>query len=187
MKLVNIGSIRPTFVTKHIHKMHGCSAGSVATQCHLHFELQTRLADFDPVSKAWASTLRCHPSSSSVSGVETHTKKNVLSPAPTTMYLGFVVDPVTMQAQLSHTCVQSILSTLSNIRLGQQNTIHNFERILGLIATASSVIVLKFLHCLSCGSARYLCTVGFATSLCGSDPSSSPWVPLLMCVIITRC
>ncbi len=42
---VSGSSVRPSFVTPHVHEMHGCSTGSSATPGHPHFKLHRRLAD----------------------------------------------------------------------------------------------------------------------------------------------
>lgn len=51
-----------------------------------------------------------------------------------------------MRAQWSLVRVKSILNTLSNIRLGQEVTLHRFQRILCLMTAASTVIPLGLLH-----------------------------------------
>ncbi len=62
-------SIQPSFVTPHVYEMHGCSTGSSVTPGHPHFKLHKRLADSGTVSRA--STSRCRPSWSRISGFET--------------------------------------------------------------------------------------------------------------------
>ncbi len=51
-----------------------------------------------------------------------------------------------MQAQLSPARVESILNALKNIKLGQRITVHYLQRVLGLMAAASTVIPLGLLH-----------------------------------------
>ncbi len=51
-----------------------------------------------------------------------------------------------MQAQLSPARVKSILNALKNIKLGQRITVHYLQRVLGLMAAASTVIPLGLLH-----------------------------------------
>ncbi len=79
-------------------------------------------------------------------GLRLNAKKSVLSPAQRTMYLGVVWDSITMQAQLSPARVESILNALKNIKLGQRVTVHYLQRVLGLMAAASTVIPLGLLH-----------------------------------------
>ncbi|KAI2666023.1 Transposon Ty3-I Gag-Pol polyprotein [Labeo rohita] len=79
-------------------------------------------------------------------GLRLNAKKSVLSPAQRTTYLGVVWDSITMQAQLSPARVESILNTLKNIKLGHKVTLHYFQRVLGLMAAASTVIPLGLLH-----------------------------------------
>ncbi len=79
-------------------------------------------------------------------GLRLNAKKSVLSPAQRTTYLGVVWDSITMQAQLSPARVESILNALKNIKLGQRITVHYLQRVLGLMAAASTVIPLGLLH-----------------------------------------
>ncbi len=79
-------------------------------------------------------------------GLRLNAKKSVLSPVQRTTYLGVVWDSVTMQAQLSPARVESILNALKNIKLGQRITAHYLQRVLGLMAAASTVIPLGLLH-----------------------------------------
>ncbi len=61
-------------------------------------------------------------------GLRLNAKKNVLSPAQRTTYLGVVWDSITMQAQLSPARVESFLNALKNIKLGQIITVHYIQR-----------------------------------------------------------
>ncbi len=79
-------------------------------------------------------------------GLRLNAKKSVLSPAQRTTYLGVIWDSIEMRAQLSPARVESILNTLRNIKLGQKVTVHHFQRVLGLMAAASTVIPLGLLH-----------------------------------------
>ncbi len=60
--------------------------------------------------------------------------------------MGVVWDSITMQAQLSPARVESILNALKYIKLGQRITVHYLQRVLGLMAAASTVIPLGLLH-----------------------------------------
>ncbi len=51
-----------------------------------------------------------------------------------------------MQAQLSPARIESILNALKNIKLGQRITVHYLQRVLGLMAAASTVIPLGLLQ-----------------------------------------
>jgi hypothetical protein len=79
-------------------------------------------------------------------GLRLNTKKSVLTPAQRTTFLGVVWDSVTMQAQLSPARIESILTSVSRIKLGQAVTVKHFQRVLGLMAAASSVIPSGLLH-----------------------------------------
>ncbi len=60
--------------------------------------------------------------------------------------MGVVWDSITMQAQLSPARIESILNALKNIKLGQRITVHYLQRVLGLMAAASTVIPLGLLQ-----------------------------------------
>ncbi len=51
-----------------------------------------------------------------------------------------------MQARLSPARIESILSAVKRIRLGQSLTVRQFQRLLGLMAAASNVIPVGLLH-----------------------------------------
>ncbi len=100
---------------------------------------------------------------------------------------GVVWDSITMQAQLSPARVESILNALKNIKLGQRITVHYLQRVLGLMAAASTVIPLGLLHMRSfqlwlrargfhprANPQRQIRVTrqGFVPFLCGSDPVS---------------
>ncbi|XP_048017809.1 uncharacterized protein LOC125249543 [Megalobrama amblycephala] len=79
-------------------------------------------------------------------GLRLNTKKSVLLPAQTTSYLGVVWNSTTMQAHLSPARVNSILSTVKGVKLGQSLTVKQFQKLLGLMAAASNVIPFGLLH-----------------------------------------
>ncbi|XP_048024136.1 LOW QUALITY PROTEIN: uncharacterized protein LOC125253920 [Megalobrama amblycephala] len=79
-------------------------------------------------------------------GLRLNAKKSVLSPAQRTTFLGVVWDSVVMQARLSPARIESILSTVNQIRLGQSLTVKQFQRLLGLMAAASNVIPFGLLY-----------------------------------------
>lgn len=73
-------------------------------------------------------------------GLRLNLKKNVLSPVQRTTFLGVVSVSTTMQAHLSPAHVESILTAVRDIRLGQELSV--FKRLLGLMTAVSSVIPL---------------------------------------------
>ncbi|XP_073721072.1 uncharacterized protein [Misgurnus anguillicaudatus] len=79
-------------------------------------------------------------------GLRLNAKKSVLSPAQRTTYLGIVWDSITMRAHLSPARIATIQHSLSRLRLGQDLTVKQYQRILGLMASASTVIPLGLLH-----------------------------------------
>ncbi len=72
-------------------------------------------------------------------GLRLNAKKSVLSPLQRTTFLGVAWDSTSMQAHLSPARIESILSAVKSIRLGQSLTVKQFQRLLGLMAAASNV------------------------------------------------
>ncbi|KAI2668821.1 Transposon Ty3-G Gag-Pol polyprotein [Labeo rohita] len=79
-------------------------------------------------------------------GLRLNTSKSVLSPAQRTTYLGIVWDSITMRARLSPARIETIRQTMSKVRLGQEHSVHQYQKMLGLMASASTVIPLGLLH-----------------------------------------
>ncbi len=78
-------------------------------------------------------------------GLQLNARKSVLSPLQRT-FLGVVWDSTSMQARLSPACIDSILSAVKSIRLGQSLTVKQFQRLLGLMAAASNMITFELLY-----------------------------------------
>ena len=57
-----------------------------------------------------------------------------------------------MRTQLSSARINTILNTMKSIRLGQAITVKHFQRVLGLMAAASTVVPFGLLHMSSGGS-----------------------------------
>ncbi len=68
------------------------------------------------------------------------------SPLQRTTFLGVVWGSTSMQACLSPARIESILSAVKRIRLGQSLTVKQFQRLLGLMAAASNVIPFGLLY-----------------------------------------
>ncbi|KAI2644567.1 Transposon Ty3-G Gag-Pol polyprotein [Labeo rohita] len=79
-------------------------------------------------------------------GLRLNTNKSVLSPAQRMSYLGIVWDSITMRARLSPARIETIRQTMSKVRLGQEHTVLQYQKMLGLMASASTVIPLGLLH-----------------------------------------
>ncbi len=79
-------------------------------------------------------------------GLRLNAKKSVLSPLQRTTFLGVIWDSTSMQARLLPARIESILSAVKRIRLGQSLTVRQFQRLLGLMAAASNVIPVGLLH-----------------------------------------
>ncbi len=72
-------------------------------------------------------------------GLRLNAKKSVLSQLKMTTFLGVVLDSTLIQAHLSPARIESILSAVKSIRLGQSLTVKQFQRLLGLMAADSLV------------------------------------------------
>ncbi len=79
-------------------------------------------------------------------GLWLNAKKSVLSPLQRTTFLGVIWDSTSMQARLSPARIDSILSAVERIRLGQSLTARQFQRLVGLMAAASNMIPFGLLH-----------------------------------------
>ncbi len=79
-------------------------------------------------------------------GLRLNAKKSVLSPLWRTTFLGVAWDSTSMQVHLSPVRIESILSAVKSIRLGQSLTVKQFQRLLGVIAAASNVIPVGVLY-----------------------------------------
>ncbi len=79
-------------------------------------------------------------------GLRLNAKKSVLSPLQRTTYLGVVWDSTAMQARLSPTRIESILTTVARVREGWSLTVKQFQKLLGLMEAASNVIPFGLLY-----------------------------------------
>ncbi len=79
-------------------------------------------------------------------GLQLNAKQSVLSPLQRTTFLGVVWDSTSMQARLSPARIESIMSAVKRIRLGQSLTFKQFQRLLGLMAAASNVTFWTAVH-----------------------------------------
>ncbi len=79
-------------------------------------------------------------------GLRLNAKKSMLSPVQMTTVFGVVWVSTSMQARLSPTRIESILSAVKRKRLGQLLTVKQFQRLLGLMAAASNVIHFGLLY-----------------------------------------
>ncbi len=79
-------------------------------------------------------------------GLRLNAIKSVHSPLQRTTFLGVVWDSTAMQACLSPARIESILSAVKSISLGQSLTVKQFQRLLGLMAAASNVIPFGLLY-----------------------------------------
>ncbi len=79
-------------------------------------------------------------------GLCVNRRKSILAPSQSIMYLGVCMDSLEMRARLSRERVAAILSYLHHFREGSSVHLKEFQRLLGLMASASAVCHLGLLH-----------------------------------------
>ncbi len=79
-------------------------------------------------------------------GLCVNMRKSILAPSQSIMYLGVCMDSLEMRARLSREHVAAILSYLRLFREGSTVHLKKFQRLLGLMASASAVCHLGLLH-----------------------------------------
>ncbi len=79
-------------------------------------------------------------------GLCVNMQKSILAPSQSITYLGVCFDSVEMRARLSRERSAAILSSLRHFRLGSSVRLKEFQRLLGLMASASAVCHLGLLH-----------------------------------------
>lgn len=114
--------------------------------------------------------------------------KGDLSPSQMMTFLGMVWDSTSMQEWQSPAWVESILTTVKDFRLGQEISVCQYQKLLGLMAATANVISLGLLYTrpfklwLICRGSHLMSSplkrtrVSFLF-LCGRNPSFSPWFP----------
>ncbi len=79
-------------------------------------------------------------------GLCVNRRKSILAPSQSILYLGVCMDSLEMRARLSRERVAAILSYLRHFREGSSVHLKEFQRLLGLMASASAVCHLGLLH-----------------------------------------
>ncbi len=79
-------------------------------------------------------------------GLCVNRRKSILAPSQSILYLGVCIDSLEMRARLSRERVAAILSYLRHFREGSFVHLKEFQRLLGLMASASAVCHLGLLH-----------------------------------------
>lgn len=79
-------------------------------------------------------------------GLGLNAKKSVASSAQRTIFLRVVWDSIMMQAQLSPALVELTLNAMKDIKLGQELSVLQVQRLLDLVAAGDNVIPLGLLH-----------------------------------------
>ncbi len=75
-------------------------------------------------------------------GLRTNTKKSVLTHSRETVFLGVYLDSVQMQARLAPAWISSFNTCLARFKRGHHVSVSTCRRLLGLMATASPVLLL---------------------------------------------
>ncbi len=79
-------------------------------------------------------------------GLCVNRRKSILAPSQSITYLGVCMDSLEMRARLSRERAAAILSYLRHFREGNSVHLKTFQRLLGLMASASAVCHLGLLH-----------------------------------------
>ncbi len=79
-------------------------------------------------------------------GLCVNRRKSILAPSQSITYLGVCMDSLEMRARLSRERAAAILSYLRHFREGSSVHLKKFQRLLGLMASASAVCHLGLLH-----------------------------------------
>ncbi len=123
---------------RNFHEMHRCSPGASLASGYSHYEY---IDDWLILAQSHQLAVR-HRDAVLVNmkelGLRLNSKMSVLSPLQRTTFLGVVWDSTSMQARLCLTRIESILSAVNRIRLGQSLIVKQFQRLLGLMAAASN-------------------------------------------------
>ncbi len=127
--------------------MHRCSPGASSASGHSHSELHRRLVDSSSVASGGSSASRCRSCPHEGVGV-TAKRKEECAFSTTEDHIpwrgmGLHVDA---GAPVTGTYIESILSAVKRIRLGQSLIVKQFQRLLGLMAAASNVIPFGLLY-----------------------------------------
>ncbi len=79
-------------------------------------------------------------------GFRLKAKKIVIYSVQKTTYLGMLWDSTTMQVYMPPSRIESILTSVKRVREGRSLTVKQFQRLLGLMVAASSVVPLGLLY-----------------------------------------
>ncbi len=138
--------VRAGFGPAHIFKVRGCStfppqSGGMRILNYLDDWLI--LAQSRDTLLSHIDSLLIHLESL---GLCVNRRKSILAPSQSILYLGVCMDSLEMRARLSRERVAAILSYLRHFREGSSVHLKEFQRLLGLMASASAVCHLGLLH-----------------------------------------
>ncbi len=136
--------VRAGFGPAHIFKVRGCSTFPPQGERDAHPQLSGRLADFSSVPGHATQPYRLAAYSLGVLGLCVNRRKSILAPSRSIMYLGVCMEM--RNESLSRERVAAILSYLRHFREGSSVHLKTFQRLLGLMASASAVCHLGLLH-----------------------------------------
>ncbi len=121
--------------------MHRCSPGASSASGYSHYELHRRLVDSSSVASVGNAESRCRAGPHERVGVTAKCQKECAF-STTEDHLPWR----SMGLRLSPARIESILSAVKRIRLGQSLTCKQFQRLLGLMAAASNMIPFGLLY-----------------------------------------
>ncbi|XDV30682.1 hypothetical protein PO909_033538 [Leuciscus waleckii] len=127
----------------HFYEVHGCSTFPIETDGNAHLELARRLAQSETELNAHRSVLLSHLE---CLGLRMNTAKSSLLPSQRISFLGAVIDSAQMRAWPSNKRILAIQRLVSSFRVGTKRPLRTFQRMLGLMASASSALPLGMLQ-----------------------------------------
>ncbi len=135
-------SLWPGLGTEDIHKVHGCFSGPFGASGHSCTQLPGRLAHTGPLQGVSELSQRYRPPPHSCSWPQNEHQKECSHPFSRNGVLGVYLDSVQMQARLAPAWISSFNTCLARFKRGHHVSVSTCRRLLGLMATASPVLLL---------------------------------------------
>ncbi|XDV43285.1 hypothetical protein PO909_011790 [Leuciscus waleckii] len=90
-------------------------------------------------------------------GLKINVTKSKLNPSQSVIFLGTVIDTITMTARLTQERALSVQKLVASFKAGERTPLKKFEKLLGLMATASSVLRMDYCACARCSTTQTPC------------------------------
>ncbi len=139
-------SLWPRLGPEDVHKVHGCCSGPFEAPGHSCTQLPGRLAHTGPLQEVFELSQRSRPPPHSCSWPQNKQQKECFQSFSTNCVLGVHLNSVQMQTHLAPARISSFNACLACLKLGHHISVSTCRRLLGLMATASPVLPLGFLH-----------------------------------------